>query len=94
MRPVLPGCLDRGTAALLAVPGPARAGLARRLVAEARAADKWRLRMGKAHPLWGDGSLMAAALRHPRVALPPSLGREGRAALRLLLDALDEAGGL
>lgn len=36
--------------------------VARRLIAEARWADSWRKRNGRAHPLWGDGSLMAAAL--------------------------------
>lgn len=94
MRPILPGCLDLGVAALLAVPPGARAGLAARIVAEARVADAWRKRQGRAHPLWGDGSLMAAALRYPRAPLPPSLGPEARAALRQLLDALDGSPGL
>ena len=94
MRPILPGCLDRGVAALLAARPEARPALAGRIVAEARAADAWRRRMGRAHPLWGDGSLMAAALRHPARPLPPSLGPEARAALRQLLDALDAASGL
>ncbi|MGR3464713.1 DUF7742 family protein [Limimaricola sp.] len=94
MRPVLPGCLDRGVAALLSVPPGARAALAARIVGEARAADAWRKRMGRAHPLWGDGSLMAAALRHPAAPLPPSFGPGPRSALRQLLDALDAAAGL
>lgn len=94
MRPILPGCLDRAVAALLAARPGARPALAARIVAEARAADAWRRRMGRAHPLWGDGSLMAAALRHPSRPLPPSLGPEARAALRQLLDALDAASGL
>ncbi|MGR3630550.1 MAG: DUF7742 family protein [Limimaricola soesokkakensis] len=94
MRPILPGCLDRAVAALLAAPPEGRAGLALRIVSEARAADAWRKRRGRAHPLWGDGSLMSAALRHPARPLPPSLGREARAALRQLLDALDGSSGL
>ncbi|WP_341213569.1 hypothetical protein [uncultured Limimaricola sp.] len=94
MRPILPGCLDRAMAALLAVPPGARPALAARLVTEARTADAWRKRQGRAHPLWGDGSLMSAALRHPARPLPPSLGPEARGALRQVLDALDEGRGL
>jgi hypothetical protein len=94
MRPILPGCLDRAVAALLAVPPAARPRLAAAIVTEARAADAWRKRQGRAHPLWGDGSLMSAALRHPARPLPPSLGREARAALRQVLDALDAGRGL
>jgi hypothetical protein len=28
-------------------------------------ADEWRRSTGRTHPRWGDGSLMAAALRRP-----------------------------
>ncbi|MFW2543535.1 hypothetical protein ACN2XU_12890 [Primorskyibacter sp. 2E107] len=44
------------------MPACARDSLARRLVAQAEAADRYRKRMGKAHPFWGNGTLMAAAL--------------------------------
>ena len=91
---MLPGCLDRCVGALPAWPPEARAALAARIVAEARAADAWRRRMGRAHPLWGDGSLMAAALRHAARPLPPSFGPEARRALRQVLDALDDRSGL
>ncbi|WGW02523.1 DUF7742 family protein [Tropicibacter oceani] len=62
MRPVLPGDVSAAARALLAVPASARGGLARRLVLQADAADRYRRRLGKAHPFWGNGTLMAAAL--------------------------------
>ena len=61
MRPVLPGDLDAATRLLLTLPPGARAGRAAALVAQADTADRWRKRTGRAHPRWGDGSLMAAA---------------------------------
>jgi len=52
----------------MAVPEPDRAGLLARLLREADGADAHRLRTGRAHPLWGTGSLMSAARGR---ALPP-----------------------
>ena len=42
-----------------------------RMLAEAASASAWRLRTGRAHPRWGDGSLTAAALRRPCASEPP-----------------------
>ncbi len=94
MRPLLPGDLDQAARAMLAVPEPRRGALARRLVAEARAADRYRRRCGLAHPRWGDGSLMAAAMRHPQLPLGPVIDAAQLAALRQLLGALDGGGRL
>ncbi len=88
MRPVLPGDLDRAVGALLAVPNAERAELAADLVRTARIADLYRKRLGRVHPTWGDGSLMAAAMARPRQPLPPCFSREARTALRQVLDAL------
>lgn len=71
MRPVLPGDVSAAARALLAAAPVARAALARRMVAEAEAADCYRRRFRKAHPDWGNGTLRAAALARP-------LAREGR----------------
>ncbi|WP_136442345.1 hypothetical protein [Pacificoceanicola onchidii] len=68
MRPVLHGDVRAAARALLSVPACAREGLARRLVAQAEAADRYRKRMGRAHPFWGNGTLMAAALGRGAVA--------------------------
>ncbi|MGD9862291.1 MAG: hypothetical protein AB7S99_03670 [Pseudodonghicola sp.] len=65
MRPVLHGDLSSAARALLAVPPAARAGLCARLLEQAEQADAFRLRNGRLHPRWGNGSLMAAARRQP-----------------------------
>lgn len=54
--------------AVLTLPAGARRAAIRRLFARAEAADRYRLRHGVAHPLWGNGSLMAVARMRP---LPP-----------------------
>lgn len=71
MRPVLPGDISAASRALLAVPTRARRALAARLLQEASAADCYRKRYCKAHAQWGNGTLMAAAMKRP-------LGREPR----------------
>lgn len=72
MRRVLYGDVTAAARALLAVPAKARRPLLTRLFAEAEAADAHRLDTGRAHPLFGTGSLMSAALAHP-VAREPFL---------------------
>jgi hypothetical protein len=62
MRPLLPGDLDTATRALIPLPPEIRAAEAARLVTAADTADRWRKRLGRAHPRLGDGTLMAAAL--------------------------------
>ncbi len=62
MRRVLYGDVRAAARALLAVPQEARGPLLTRLFAEADAADAHRLATGQAHPLFGTGSLMSAAL--------------------------------
>ncbi|MCR8546575.1 hypothetical protein M4578_01945 [Salipiger sp. P9] len=64
MRPVLHGDLICAACALLAVPRGQRWRFARDLVARADAADRYRRHLGRAHPDWGNGTLMAAALAH------------------------------
>jgi len=72
MRRVLYGDVRAAARALLAVPREARAALLTRLFAEAEAADAHRLATGRAHPRYGTGSLMSAALAHD-VAREPYL---------------------
>ncbi len=61
MRPVLHGDVSCAARALLNVPDAMRRELCRRLVQEAERADQFVRRYGRVHPLWGNGSLMAAA---------------------------------
>lgn len=53
---------------LLAAPPQSRSWRLERMLAEARSARAHVARSGRAHRLWGDGSLMAVALRRA----PPS----------------------
>ncbi len=72
MRRVLHGDVTAAARALLAVAPEARGALLARLFAEAEAADAHRRATGLAHPDFGTGSLMSAALAHP-VAREPWL---------------------
>ncbi len=63
MRPVLHGDVSAAARALLAVPPAAREDLCARMIREAECAHVFMLRTGRPHPLWGNGSLMAAARR-------------------------------
>lgn len=65
MRPVLHGDVSNAARALLNVPRGARATLCARLIAEAEMADRFVRRTGRAHPFWGNGSLMSAARQRP-----------------------------
>ena len=65
MRPVLPGDLDCAVAVVMAQPPETRADVAAKLLAQADLADRYRKRLGRAHPIYGTGSLMSAALGWP-----------------------------
>lgn len=70
MRPVLHGDVVSAARVLLAAGPDRRANLLARMLSEADAADAHRLRTGKAHPVWGTGSLMSAALTRARAKEP------------------------
>ncbi len=65
MRSVLPGDLTAAARALLPVPPKRRSSMARCLIREAAAADAYCREHRRAHRLWGNGTLMAAAHGHP-----------------------------
>lgn len=62
MRPVLIGDVLAAARVLRDLPEEARGVELARLLAEADLADRIRKRTGRAHPRYGNGSLMAAAL--------------------------------
>lgn len=64
MRPLLPGDIVAAARVLMSCADAERDGRARQLLHEADAADRLRKDTGRAHALWGNGTLMAAALRH------------------------------
>lgn len=68
MRPILPADLDLAARVLMTAPIADRRVVMARLIAQADIADRYRKRLRKAHPLFGSGSLMAAALRHDHSA--------------------------
>lgn len=65
MRPVMHGDLVAAARSLRALPEAERAAACRMMIAQARWADAYRRALGRPHPEWGDGSLMAVAARHP-----------------------------
>jgi len=93
MRPVVHADVVTAARALLAAPEEARAGLAARLIAEAGAADRWRLRTGRRHPLWGNGTLAAAAHRRALAREPALDDRDYCACLLRVFAALLARGG-
>jgi len=75
---------------LRAVPGCSRRGHLGAMLARAHAADLWRKRLGRGHPAWGNGSLMALAMAEGAARAPaPSLADpEFAAAMSIVFEAL------
>lgn len=88
MRRVLPGDVSAAACVLLALAPEARPRVLARLLAEAETADAYRLETGRLHPLWGNGSLRAAALTRPRAAEPYWDDPEYAACMALVFEAL------
>ena len=65
MRPLGPGDLDCAVAVVMRQPPVERKAVAARLLFEADVADRYRKRLGRAHPVYGSGSVLSAALRWP-----------------------------
>lgn len=61
-----------------------------RMVREAEAAADRMRRSGAMHPIWGDGSLMAVAMRRPRDPEPLLDDRVFLGCLQLVLAVLDQ----
>ncbi|WP_457648937.1 DUF7742 family protein [Profundibacter sp.] len=70
MRPVLHGDVVAAALVLLRLPVLVRRDVMRDMLEQAAAADMYRKRLGKGHPLWGNGSLMAVAMRRERASEP------------------------
>ncbi|WP_114964934.1 hypothetical protein [Alkalilacustris brevis] len=91
MRPVLHGDIVAAARVLLRLPRAARRERIQVLIAAARLADAHRLRCGRAHPLYGNGSLMDAASRQPQAPEPLPEDAEYLACLRDVIEGLLEA---
>lgn len=92
MRRVLHGDVTAAGRALLAAPPATRADLLDRLIAEADAAEAHRRATGRAHPRFGTGSLMAAAMSRPLAPEPFLDDPDYAACLALVLSALAARG--
>jgi len=88
LRPVLHGDVVAAGRALLAVPAAARPGLLARMLREADLADEHRRATGRAHPVWGGGSLMATAMTRQRAPEPFLDDPDYAACLALIFSAL------
>lgn len=88
MRPLQPADLEAAVRALLAAAPERRGALAAQIVKDAQMADRYRKRLGRAHPDWGTGTLMSAAARHVAAARPDRLHRTALQAYATLIDAI------
>lgn len=70
MRPVMHGDVVVAARVLYALPEAARPDAMARMLDEAGAGDRYRKRFGRAHLLFGNGSLMSAAARFAKAAEP------------------------
>ena len=73
---------------LLPLPELARRSACRRLISSTHAADRYRRRTGRAHQLWGDGSLNSAARKHPLAQEPGLWCSDYCACLEMVLHEL------
>jgi len=65
MRPVLDGDLIAMARVVMTWPAAQRRARLREAITQVEAADAYRAREGRAHPNWGNGSLMSWALCQP-----------------------------
>lgn len=79
--------------ALLATRPGRRDWVLRRIFAEARRAGQWRRAGLGPHPVYGDGSVMTAALRRPTLAEPDLTDPDYCACLIMVLNAARSCAG-
>ncbi|MFT5630208.1 MAG: hypothetical protein ACI9HB_001377 [Gammaproteobacteria bacterium] len=61
--------LNIATRVLLAAPAEDHQDIAQKLIRNAHTADKYRKKTGRAHPIWGAGSLADACMGHIKAPL-------------------------
>ncbi|MCW1934316.1 DUF7742 family protein [Pararhodobacter zhoushanensis] len=88
MRPVTLTDLAAAARVLLALPKAQRAAGLAALIARARTADQHRRDTGRNHPAYGNGTLLAAALAHPRAEPQSPGGVDYLMCLAQVIDAL------
>lgn len=88
MRRMLPSDLHSGAVFLLALPVDDWPEKAREMVFHAHAADKYRQRLKKAHPLWGNGTLSAITSKNRYKRIPNKT--DYLRALKCVIKAVEE----
>ena len=88
MRRVLMGDVIAAARAMAAAPPARRGWVLDRICREATRAEAHRQLTGRMHPIWGDGSLMAAALRRPCRPEPGLEDDDYRLAMIEVLEAI------
>ena len=88
MRPIHLTDLDQAVRTMLALPRDRHPATARAIVARAGLADRYRKRLRRRHPVWGDGTLAAAARGIGAPVCRVRCDADYRDALALLLVAL------
>ncbi len=88
MRAILHGDVTAAARVLLLRPPEARPRFIRRLLSEADGADRYRKRTGRAHPHWGNGCLMAAALKYEAAPEPFLSDRDYAECMVIVLEAI------
>jgi hypothetical protein len=88
MRAVLHADVVTAARALLAVPEAQRPALVERMLDEAGAADAYRKRFRRLHPLWCDGTLRAVAALRRLAPEPPLNDSDYCGCLIVVLEAL------
>ena len=91
MRPVTLTDLSAAARVLLALPEDRRAAALGALLARAECADRHRHATGQAHPAYGNGTLLAAALAHPGADPAGPGDRAYLSCLAQVLEALPHA---
>jgi hypothetical protein len=91
MRPVQLADLDLAARALLPVYRLQRVTLAQTICEEARIADKYRKHIGQPHPMFGTGTLMAAAARYEKCPRPDQCNSAYLECLRIVIDQVISA---
>jgi len=92
MRTVRYSDVSAAARVMLATPPAFRALVCHRMIREAEFADRYVRRLGRLHPAWGNGTLLAAARRR-RLAQEPSFSdREYCVCFQHVLNALHPIG--
>ncbi|NYS23958.1 hypothetical protein HUK65_03060 [Rhodobacteraceae bacterium 2376] len=88
MRPVTHGDIAATARVLMVTPQDARPEVLRAIITDAQRADRYRRLWSRVHPALGNGTLMAAALRHDPGPEPAAGDPAYLAAMLMVIETL------